>query len=492
MDAIKAEIERKKRQLGEVTAAAGGGGASLAEPDTKRKKKVYLRRGELERLEEELAAKKQATANGGTTGAAKQALQETNAAAAAQSAASSSAAAAATASASVTGGEAAADPNDELPGIQISEEELRARFRARGQPVRLFGETRGARIRRLRVLEAAEERTEGQRNDFQSLLQDAERGLALEALARRGASDTAGSATAAAADDTNAADGAANGGPAGSAEAAEAAAAAAGEADAAAISPRLLEAEPERCRQLISAYVRRLLREWESFLASRDEAERRSAQGRLQSATQAQSAEYLRPFFRGLKANSLMPDVVLRVAEICMFMQQREYIKANDSYLRLSIGNAPWPIGVTMVGIHERSAREKISSSQVAHALNDETQRKWIQSLKRLMTFAQKSSLTGLKYHERKLLKKADFLNWKSDPSLHEAKVMRRYHIPKREEYIKYNKLSGRVRQIASKLSLLDPRDPFRADRTAQLIEKLYQMGLIDAERSLSQCEKLS
>ena len=39
--------------------------------------------------------------------------------------------------------------------------------------------------------------------------------------------------------------------------------------------------------------------------------------------------------------------------------------------------------------IHERSAREKIFSSQVAHVLNDETSRKWIQSVKRLMTFIQ-------------------------------------------------------------------------------------------------------
>lgn len=31
-------------------------------------------------------------------------------------------------------------------------------------------------------------------------------------------------------------------------------------------------------------------------------------------------------------------------------MQKRQYQRANDSYLRLSIGNAPWPIGVTMVG----------------------------------------------------------------------------------------------------------------------------------------------
>jgi len=99
-----------------------------------------------------------------------------------------------------------------------------------------------------------------------------------------------------------------------------------------------------------------------------------------------------------------MPDDMLpRVAEIVHHMQKRQYQRANDAYLRLSIGNAPWPIGVTMVGwvffsislldplrtlprIHERSAREKISTDQVAHVLNDEVSRKYIQSLKRLVT----------------------------------------------------------------------------------------------------------
>lgn len=38
------------------------------------------------------------------------------------------------------------------------------------------------------------------------------------------------------------------------------------------------------------------------------------------------------------------------IAEITYNMQVREYLVANDAYLRLSIGNAPWPIGVTMVG----------------------------------------------------------------------------------------------------------------------------------------------
>jgi pre-mRNA-splicing factor 18 len=44
-------------------------------------------------------------------------------------------------------------------------------------------------------------------------------------------------------------------------------------------------------------------------------------------------------------------------------MKEKNYRAANEIYLTLAIGNAPWPMGVTMVGIHERSAREKIFSS---------------------------------------------------------------------------------------------------------------------------------
>ncbi|VDO99392.1 unnamed protein product [Schistosoma margrebowiei] len=63
---------------------------------------------------------------------------------------------------------------------------------------------------------------------------------------------------------------------------------------------------------------------------------------------------------------------------------------ANDAYLELAIGNAPWPLGVTNHGIHSRTAQEKIYAKNVAHVLNDETQRKYIQAIKRLMTQCQK------------------------------------------------------------------------------------------------------
>jgi len=65
-------------------------------------------------------------------------------------------------------------------------------------------------------------------------------------------------------------------------------------------------------------------------------------------------------------------------------------VEASSTYLQMAIGNAPWPIGVTMVGIHARTGREKIFSQQIAHVLNDETQRKFIQGLKRLMSVCQR------------------------------------------------------------------------------------------------------
>jgi pre-mRNA-splicing factor 18 len=117
--------------------------------------------------------------------------------------------------------------------------------------------------------------------------------------------------------------------------------------------------------------------------------EKRSRDGKLKQTTYRQAQDFLQPFFRARRNKKLDPDILARVTEMASFVQQREYQQANNQYLTMSIGNVPWPIGVTMVGIHERSGREKIFASKVAHVLNDEATRKWIQSLKRLMTWAQ-------------------------------------------------------------------------------------------------------
>ena len=84
-------------------------------------------------------------------------------------------------------------------------------------------------------------------------------------------------------------------------------------------------------------------------------------------------------------------DVIGGVSKIVMFLQEREYVKAHDQYMLMAIGNAPWPIGVTAVGIHDRTGRERIGSNKIAHIMDDEGTRKYLNAVKRLLTYVQKS-----------------------------------------------------------------------------------------------------
>nr|CAG4641083.1 EOG090X0APJ [Eulimnadia texana] len=97
-----------------------------------------------------------------------------------------------------------------------------------------------------------------------------------------------------------------------------------------------------------------------------------------------------------------------------------------------------------------------------------------------------------LKFHEQKLLKKVDFINWEVDNNLHEVKILKRYHIQKREDYTSYNKLSREIRELARKIKELDPKDPYRTESSAQLLEKLYLMGLIPTKWSLDLADRVT
>ncbi|GJJ78665.1 pre-mRNA-splicing factor 18 [Entomortierella parvispora] len=358
MDLIEATLVKKRSAIETAT-----GGA----------KKKYIRRGDLEKqrqqeyFEEQERERKEKEE--------KERLREQELAAQRQkskdAAAAKAAAAAAERSATPTTDANTGSPATKVEGEgedvaetgtwNISPEEVVRRLRARGHPIRLFAETDKERKIRLRALELVEDRSEGQRNDFMRALENAETGLHMEALGRQEEEKKK----------KNKEDPTKN-------------------VDTSEISVELFQKDQDKLYVLIYTYFKRLLREWERDLDQRPDELKRSTAGKLATATQAQSAEYLKPFFKSLRHKALEQDVLMRITEIAQLMIKREHMAANDAYLKLSIGNAPWPIGVTMVGIHERSGREKIFSAQVAHVLNDETSRKWIQSIKRIMTFAEK------------------------------------------------------------------------------------------------------
>jgi pre-mRNA-splicing factor 18 len=118
--------------------------------------------------------------------------------------------------------------------------------------------------------------------------------------------------------------------------------------------------------------------------------------GKVDTAYYEEACINIKPLYKMLKKQQLVQDIAECLQRIMQSMIMGDYVKAMEVYVELTIGNAPWPMGVTSVGIHERAAREKIgernssgSGGQQAHILNDEEKRKYIHAVKRFMFFCQ-------------------------------------------------------------------------------------------------------
>ncbi|KAG5978160.1 Small subunit (SSU) processome component [Claviceps digitariae] len=94
-----------------------------------------------------------------------------------------------------------------------------------------------------------------------------------------------------------------------------------------------------------------------------------------------------------------------------------------------------------------------------------------------------------LKFHEQKLLRKTDFISYKSDNDHRDKAVIRRYMIQKPEDYHKYNRICGSLRQLAHRLSLLPPDNSTRRKHEELLLNKLYDMGVLSSKSKLSSVE---
>ncbi|KAK6629730.1 hypothetical protein RUM43_003548 [Polyplax serrata] len=249
----------------------------------------------------------------------------------------------------------------------LPRKEVIRRLRDRGEPILLFGEAEVEAFHRLRKCEILEpEVNKGFRNDFQEALEKVDQAFLDEIIASQQEDEGKSNLDVKVLNDDGITyDEIKN------------------------KATELGKGNREQDLQLIYQFLQFLLKMWGNQLNNRTPREKQTTKGKLASATFTQTQIYLKPLLRKLKTISVPEDISDSLTEIVAFLLDRNYIKANDSYLQMAIGNAPWPIGVTMVGIHARTGREKIFSKNVAHVLNDETQRKYIQALKRLMTKCQ-------------------------------------------------------------------------------------------------------
>jgi len=145
---------------------------------------------------------------------------------------------------------------------------------------------------------------------------------------------------------------------------------------------------------VISEWIKVIMTMWGHELNFRHEDEKMTVKGRMDAATFTQTKGYVKPLLKMLRKNQLTDDIRDSLSNMVRYIMTRDYIRANEKYMEMAIGNAPWPIGVTNAGIHARPGRERIFSKHVAHVLNDESQRKYIQGLKRLMTKCQQYFIT--------------------------------------------------------------------------------------------------
>lgn len=248
--------------------------------------------------------------------------------------------------------------------------EVIRRLRERCEPILLFGETEHEAFRRLRQCEITEpEINRGFRNDFQEAMEQVDQAYLDEILTSHGA-ESSSSRDKTSTDDFHVDDSV-------SWETIQE------------MAKRLGRGNKDHDMNVITTLLQYLLKLWNNNLNECSPAERMSTKMKIARATFTQTRVYMKPLFRKLKNKTLPEDILDSLTDIARAVLERNYIAASDAYLQMAIGNAPWPIGVTMVGIHARTGREKIFSKNVAHVLNDETQRKYIQGLKRLMTKCQ-------------------------------------------------------------------------------------------------------
>ncbi|TQS38515.1 hypothetical protein Golomagni_00978 [Golovinomyces magnicellulatus] len=217
--------------------------------------------------------------------------------------------------------------NEELEVDDVTDEELFQRLRVMGEPAKLFGESHKQRLQRYR--------------NFGTVMTNSIIPTTLELLEEKDMKVTT--------------------------------------------VPKDKEGRKFLFRQLAS-YFTMVMTEWETALKKekRDTFASKAAHNAM-----CQSKESMVPLFRKFEKGDLDEGILEPIVEIVKAAQDRRYVDANDGYLRLSIGKAAWPIGVTMVGIHERSAREKLHENDKGHVMGDEITRKFLQSIKRCLSFAQ-------------------------------------------------------------------------------------------------------
>ena len=342
MEALAAEIARKRKTHATNRPETGG--------------KKYFKRGDMEAKRKAAYMAKHRPA--GRAAAVKAPMGAPSAAS--MAAADDAAEAAEAEAAAATGSDEEEEDAEAAVAAHMVPAEVKRRLRALGEVVSYFGEPDERREARLRKIQTTlgDEGTEGRLNIVGELLRQQRKGI-------MGLEGAAGSLL----------------------TEEEKAAKIAEEAKKEMPAPILNRKMTSE--QSVANFIQRLVNEYGEAMEARPTELKKTAQGKQDMAYYGEASINVKPLLSLLQKRQLEPDIVAHLELIMQAMLTRDYVKAMEQYVVMTIGNAPWPMGVTSVGIHERAGREKIFEQKTAHILNDEQKRKYIHAFKRLMMFCQ-------------------------------------------------------------------------------------------------------
>lgn len=141
---------------------------------------------------------------------------------------------------------------------------------------------------------------------------------------------------------------------------------------------------PDVARRLtmqVRKFIKQIVRVWEADPASPF----------AMSLLEETKRDVVRLMYK-LRSEKLASDVLVSLCTIVYYIQAESFAKANEAYMKLSIGNVAWPIGVRDVGIHARAADAKITGNDktsVANIMQNEKTRRWIIAVKRLLNYCE-------------------------------------------------------------------------------------------------------
>jgi pre-mRNA-splicing factor 18 len=94
--------------------------------------------------------------------------------------------------------------------------------------------------------------------------------------------------------------------------------------------------------QVVLNYFKFILKKWGHGLNERELDEKKNIQGKIETALHSQTCAYMKPLFRKLKTNTLQDDILESLINVVNCVLKRNYIRANEFFLEMAIGNAPW------------------------------------------------------------------------------------------------------------------------------------------------------